>query len=61
MTKQWIIQPQDPQLQKSISDALGIHPIISQLLINRQITTVAQAKMFLSADMASLYNPFFAD
>jgi single-stranded-DNA-specific exonuclease len=27
-------------------------------LINRQITSVAQAKMFLLADMASLYNPF---
>ena len=58
MTKRWIIQPQDPQLQKSISDALGIHPIIAQLLINRQITSVAQAKIFLSADMASLNNPF---
>ena len=58
MTKQWIIQPQNPQLQKSIGDALDIHPIIAQLLINRQITTIAQAKMFLSADMPSLYNPF---
>jgi len=58
MTKRWIIHPQDLQLQKSISDSLSINPIISQLLINRQITSVAGAKMFLSADMASLYNPF---
>ncbi len=58
MTKRWIIQPQDPQLQKNFSDALGIHPIIAQLLINRQITSLPQAKMFLSADMASLNNPF---
>ncbi len=58
MTKRWIIQPQDPQLQKNISDALGIHSIIAQLLINRQITTVGEARMFLSADMASLHNPF---
>ncbi len=58
MTKRWNIQPQDPQLQKIISDSLGIHPIIAQLLINRQITSVDQAKMFLSADMASLHNPF---
>jgi single-stranded-DNA-specific exonuclease len=58
MNKRWIVQPQNPQLQKIISDALGIHPIIAQLLINRQITSVAQAKIFLSADMASLNNPF---
>ena len=58
MTKQWNIQPQELQLQKNLSDALSIHPIIAQLLINRQITTVEQAKMFLLADMNSLYNPF---
>ena len=58
MTKRWNIQPQDLHLQKNISDALSIHPIIAQLLINRQITSIEQAKMFLSADMASLYNPF---
>jgi single-stranded-DNA-specific exonuclease len=58
MTKRWIIQPQNLQLQKNISDALSIHPVIAQLLINRQITSVHQAKIFLSADMASLNNPF---
>jgi single-stranded-DNA-specific exonuclease len=58
MVKRWTIQPQDPQLQKTISDALGTDPIIAQLLINRQITSVSQAKMFLLADMASLNNPF---
>jgi len=58
MIKKWIIQPQDPELQKNIRDSLKINPIISQLLINRQITSVEQARMFLSADMASLYNPF---
>ena len=58
MIKRWIIQTQDPQLQKSFSDALNIHPIIAQLLINRQITTLPQAKMFLLADMPSLHNPF---
>lgn len=58
MTKQWIIQPQNPQLQKTLSDALGINLIIAQLLINRQITSVPEAKMFLSAGMASLNDPF---
>jgi len=58
MTKRWIIAPTNLLLHKSISDALSIHPIIVQLLINRQITSVAQAKMFLASDMASLHNPF---
>ena len=58
MIKRWNIQPQDLQLQKTISDSLGIHPIIAQLLINRQITTIEQAKMFLLADIPSLHNPF---
>jgi len=58
MTKRWIIQPPNLQLQKSLSDALSIHPIVAQLLINRQITTPESAKMFLLADMASLYNPY---
>lgn len=58
MTKRWIIRSQDPQLQKNFSDALNIHPIIAQLLINRQITSVALARMFLSSDMACLHNPF---
>ena len=58
MIKQWIIQPQNLLLQNDISSALSINPIIAQLLINRQITSIAQAKMFLLADMPSLYNPF---
>jgi len=58
MIKRWNIQPQNLPLQKTISDALGINPIIAQLLINRQITSIGQAKSFLLADMASLNNPF---
>jgi single-stranded-DNA-specific exonuclease len=58
MTKRWTIQPPDLALQKNLTDALDIHPIIAQLLINRGIITIAQAKMFLSADLASLFNPF---
>jgi single-stranded-DNA-specific exonuclease len=56
--KQWQVQSCDPFLQKTLSDELSIHPIIAQLLVNRGITTVAEAKLFLSADLKSLYNPF---
>src|SRR5258708_6862286 len=58
MTKRWLIKPYDPKLQKEFSDALGIHPIIAQLLINREINTIEQAKRFLTADLSMLFNPF---
>ncbi|MBF0490184.1 MAG: single-stranded-DNA-specific exonuclease RecJ [Candidatus Omnitrophica bacterium] len=58
MDKRWVIKPYDPKLQKELSDTLSIHPIIAQLLINRQITTTEQAKRFLTADLTQLFNPF---
>ncbi len=58
MAKRWIVKSYDPKLQQELSDALNIHPIVAQLLINRQITTVDQARRFLTTDMAMLYNPF---
>ncbi len=58
MIKQWVIQSPNPQLQKSFSNELGIHPIIAQLLVNREIISVPQAKSFLSAEVSCLHNPF---
>lgn len=58
MNKRWVIKSYDPKLQKEFSDALGIHPIIAQLLINREIDTIEQARRFLTADLSMLFNPF---
>ncbi len=58
MNKRWIVKSPDPFLQKEFSDALGIHPIIAQLLVNRHITSLSEAKQFLTSDIAQLYNPF---
>ena len=58
MTKRWCFKSPDPFLQKTLSDALGVHPIIAQLLVNRGIASISEAQSFLSADLASLYNPF---
>ena len=52
------IQNPDPRLQANLSDALDVHPIIAQLLINREITDVKEAKDFLCADLSGLHNPF---
>lgn len=58
MNKIWHIKNQDPQLQAQLSNALDIHPIIAQLLINRDITTIKEAGTFLSASANFLHDPF---
>ena len=58
MPKRWKICTPNPQLQASLSDALDVHPIVSQLLINRKITDVKEAKDFLLADLSGLHDPF---
>ena len=58
MAKTWSIKSYDPALQKELSDTLNIHPIIAQLFINRGITNINEAKLFLTGDMPNLYSPF---
>jgi len=58
MQKQWKVYDPNPQLQANLSNALDVHPIIGQLLINREITDVAEAKDFLLADLSGLHDPF---
>ena len=58
MQKHWKISSLNPQLQANLSDALDVHPIISQLLINRKITDIQEAKDFLTADLSGLHDPF---
>jgi len=41
-----------------MSNAIGIHPIVSQLLINRDITDFDEAQRFLSADLTELADPY---
>jgi len=58
MPKLWKIQSPDPKLQADLSDALDVHPIVAQLLINREITDIQEAKDFLTADLSGLHDPF---
>lgn len=58
MQKNWIIKTPNPKLQVELSNALHIHPIVSQLLVNRQIDSVEKAESFLSADLSKLHDPF---
>jgi len=58
MSKRWNIRNPNPQLQVELSNALGLHPIIVQLLINRQVTDIREAKSFLDAGLSHLHDPF---
>ncbi|MFC1754069.1 single-stranded-DNA-specific exonuclease RecJ [Thermoproteota archaeon] len=44
----WILHTQNPALSSKISQNLAVHPIIAQILLNRQIRSLDQANQFLN-------------
>jgi single-stranded-DNA-specific exonuclease len=58
MQKVWKIKPPDPGLQKDISRALGVSAILAQILINRGITGLKEARQFFDCSLADLGDPF---
>jgi len=58
MYKIWNVKKPDIDLQKKLSNDLGISPLLSQLLINRGATNPSIAERFLSCNLSDLHNPF---
>jgi len=58
MQKQWRVKTPDPKLQVEFSNSLAIHPVVAQLLINREVKTVEEADRFLKSDLSFLHDPF---
>ncbi|MDP2939352.1 MAG: single-stranded-DNA-specific exonuclease RecJ [Candidatus Omnitrophota bacterium] len=58
MQKIWNIPSPLPFGQIKLAKNLDIHPLIAQILINRNITDESQARIFLEADLSMLYDPF---
>jgi len=56
--KYWEVRNPNPALQQELCDALNIHPVIAQLLINRGVVTKQEAEAFLYADLSKLHDPF---
>jgi len=54
--KRWNIQPAAPQAEE-LARALKVSPITAQVLINRQITDLEQARAFLSPKLTELIEP----
>jgi len=58
MITSWTINKPDAANRKTLADELGIHPVTAQILINRGIAGVDDARGFLSPDLANLPDPF---
>ncbi|MEA1935949.1 MAG: single-stranded-DNA-specific exonuclease RecJ [Thermodesulfobacteriota bacterium] len=57
-TTRWKLPEANEEIQHLLASELGISPIISQMLINRNILTPDDAKRHLSPSLNDLHNPF---
>lgn len=59
MEKRWNIKEScNPTLVSELTEALGIDPVLVNLLIQRGVTNYDQAKSFFRPQLADLYDPF---
>jgi single-stranded-DNA-specific exonuclease len=57
--KQWVILEQgDPALVETLSTALGVSPVLANLLVQRGIETPAEADVFFNPSLDRLHDPF---
>lgn len=57
MQRLWSLRPQDPEQARQLAAALSVSPLAAQLLINRGVTTLADAKSWLHPDLNALHSP----
>ena len=61
MINQWIfnaLTPEQEENQAQITEALGVSPILTKLLVQRGINTFEDAKKFFRPDLNDLHDPF---
>ncbi|NPV26535.1 MAG: single-stranded-DNA-specific exonuclease RecJ [Firmicutes bacterium] len=56
--KIWLVYKPEYELTQRLARALGISPIVAQILINRGIKSVEDAKLFLGSDLRQLPLPW---
>jgi single-stranded-DNA-specific exonuclease len=57
VAKTWHLLPHDPAAIERLAMALGVSPIVAQLLLNRRLDVPDAARRFLSAPLAGLHEP----
>jgi single-stranded-DNA-specific exonuclease len=59
MEKLWeLAKTVDKEIENTLTEALGIEPVIARLLIQRGIRSVDEAQAFFEPDQSSLHDPF---
>lgn len=58
MEKRWVIRETNMQAVSVLQDALGIHPVLCKLLVDRGIRTYDEAKLFFRPSLEHLHDPF---
>ncbi|HIW53093.1 MAG TPA: single-stranded-DNA-specific exonuclease RecJ [Candidatus Alistipes excrementipullorum] len=59
INKRWVVKPQgDTPTVERLSAALGIAPVLANLLVQRGIDTVEKADKFFNPSLADLHDPF---
>ncbi|MDD5912299.1 MAG: single-stranded-DNA-specific exonuclease RecJ [Bacteroidales bacterium] len=57
--KKWILRENaDAETVSQLSSELGVDPVLSELLVQRGVTTFQQARSFFRPDLGNLYDPF---
>lgn len=57
MQKDWQIRAADPSVVGRLLAGFGCHPAIARILVNRGITTIAEARRFLTPSLQDLRHP----
>ncbi len=55
--QRWLIHPEQPEKTQQLATNLKILPLIAQALINRDISTIEKAEVFLNPESISLPSP----
>ena len=58
MPKKWRLKKPDPDRQAFLVKELHVHPVVAQLLINRNVIDPVEAKAFLFPELGQLLDPF---
>lgn len=58
MKKQWQIQTPDKQAVRQLHEALDCHPVAAAVMVNRNLTSAADARDFMDSSLKNLRPPF---
>ncbi len=57
--RKWILKdPADAETVSRLSSELGVDPVLAELLVQRGVTTFAQARSFFRPSLDDLHDPF---